>query len=123
MPDLTWAQAGPFAVVLVAVGWVLKLALGFARDLLGSKATAEPDGFTSFTKEDRDLLVEMQRVVDKLHEMHDVKDENGLYLWYGKRELLLRVATILEQQTEALRELGHSLSSVRDALLRWPPSK
>jgi len=50
----------------------------------------------------------MSNKVDRIHEMHDVKDIDGTYIWYMKSSLVAsidRLAAATAEQGQAFREL------------------
>ena len=70
-----------------AIAYVfIKLILDFLKAILPKKAS--PDSLDVATllsiKENSYRILEL---VKKIHEMHDLKDEDGVYVWYVKKSV------------------------------------
>jgi len=93
------AQLGPVAFVLLYIG---KDVVAWLKD-----RKAVPDQY------DKDVA-ELKEQVGKLVEMHDVKDEDGVYVWYIRKSLtkvLEAISENLTKQTELLKELKNEIVS------------
>lgn len=107
MSDLSIIDAGAFTGVLIAAGFIFRELWRFTEKVLDRRKAEAP------VSAEGDKLL---KLTSDLWEWHNVRDENGLPLWYARRETLARLADSNEEQLKQLTKLNAIIDRLIDAV-------
>lgn len=87
---------------------ILKEVFTFVRGVIARRNGDGPEGALERLR--REYLGPIRHMQQELHQWHDVVDEEGVRLWYGRSLLrpIERLQTGIHEQNEILRDIARS---------------
>lgn len=121
---MNFADLTPLAVFAMFAGLVVKEILASFGKLPSRDIRINPDDkmerqrlLENNFKDIKDLLRRNLEVTNRIHEMHDQKDGDGVYVWYVRKSLETAISKFsdnIEAQTRLMESLVNNIKSLDD---------